>query len=528
MNAALLQDKLSKLEAENAQLGSDVERLTQESAQYRELYMQMLEAYRKLEKGLVGRKAEVLEPDDRQLTMDILAQLFAGQLPEAEKPESTEVPAHQRRKPTGRKPLPDHLPRVRIELLPPEVEKLGLDAFERIGEEISEVVERRPSSVVIVQVVRPKFVAKDRDRQQTEVHIAEPAQLPIPKGLAGPGMLADSVVRRWQDHLPLNRLEGIYARDGLALSRSTMCSWHDRLGELVAPLIEAMFADALNSPYLCTDATGVLVQEKGKCRRSHFWVLVAPERHVLFHYTRRHTKEAVDSMLADYEGYLVADAHTVYDHLYLDERIVEVGCWAHARRYFFKALGTAPELARHALALIKQLFRIERNMGHVSKKKKGALRKARAGPVIELFFNWCDEQAATVLDETPIAKAIGYARNQREALSRFLEDGRLPLHNNISELQLRRQAIGRKNWLFVGSDDGGVTNTRFVTLLASCQMHGIEPWGYLRDLLCLLPDWPRSRVLELAPVNWKQTLEQGEAQQRLAADVFRQVVLGRE
>jgi hypothetical protein len=139
---------------------------------------------------------------------------------------------------------------------------------------------------------------------------------------------------------------------------------------------------------------------------------------------------------------------------------------------------------------------------------------------------WCDEQSTKVLDQTPISKAIGYSRNQRKALERFLEDGRLPMHNNFSENQLRRIAVGRKNWIFVGNDEGGEVHASFVSLLASCQLHSIEPFAYLRDLFCLLPSWPVRRVLELAPAYWKQTLQNEDTQQRLAANIFRQASLG--
>ena len=149
------------------------------------------------------------------------------------------------------------------------------------------------------------------------------------------------------------------------------------------------------------------------------------------------------------------------------------------------------------------------------------MRQRDSRPIVERFFAWCDAEAERVLDQTPIARGIGYARNQREALMRFLDDPRLPVHNNASERALRREVVGRKNWLFVGSDEAGDVNAAFVSLLASCQLHRIEPWAYLRDLLVLLPRWPVSRVLELAPVNWRKTLEQNDAQQRLAADIFR-------
>jgi len=379
---------------------------------------------------------------------------------------------------------------------------------------------------VVVRVHKPKFVRKDRERMaETEVLCAPSPELPVERGLAGPGLLADTIVRRWQDHLPLNRLEAVYAREGLELARSTICGWHMELGALVQRLVAAMFKDALASPYLCTDATGVLVQHKEKCKNGHFFVLVAPERHVLYAYSPKHDGKAVDRFLAGYKGYLVADAHAVYDHLYRSGDVVEVACWAHSRRYYWKALDSDPERARQALALIGELFRIERSIADAPTRKREVVREQQSRAVVKRFFAWCDEQVAHVLDDTPIARAIGYARNQRDALSRFLEDGRLPAHNNWSEAALRREVVGRRNWLFLGNDDAGDVNAAFVSLLASCKLHDIEPWAYLRDLLCLLPSWPSSRVLELAPVNWHKTLEQGDTQQQLAANVFRRFTL---
>jgi transposase len=486
----------------------------------------MLEQCRKLEIGLLGQKAERLSPPESQLTMSLLATLLGERpAPPAEEAEHR-VGEHLRKKPTGRKPLPENLPRVEVEVLPDEVQREGTDAFERIGQEVSETIERRPASFVVVRVTRPKFVRKDRERMaETEVLTASPPELPIERGLAGPGLLADTVVRRWQDHLPLHRLEQIFARDGLELARSTVCGWHAELSALALPLIRAMWQDALASPYLCTDATGVLVQAKERCRNGHFWVVIAPERHVLYAYSAKHDGAAVDRMLAGYTGYLVADAHAVYDHLYRNGTVIEVACWAHARRYYWKALDSDPERARAALALIGELFRIERAVADAPTGKRAAVRQRESRPVVERFFAWCDGEAPHVLDETPIARAIGYARNQRIALQRFLDDARLPVHNNASELALRREVVGRRNWLFVGNDDAAEVNATFVTLLASCQLHGLEPWSYLRDLFCLLPSWPTRRVLKLAPASWRKTLEDQEVQRRLEANIFRSASL---
>jgi transposase len=218
-------------------------------------------------------------------------------------------------------------------VLPPEVQAKGTDAFDRIGEEVTETVERRPSSFVVVRTHKPKFVLKGTDRLgECEVLQGEPPELPIARGLAGPGLLADTLVRRWQDHLPLHRLERIYGQEGLPLARSTGCGWHVQLSALVQPLIEAMWKDAFGAPYLCTDATGVLVQDNEKCRRGHFWVVAAPEKHVLFAYTQKHDGAAVDDFLGGYQGYRVADAHSVYEHLFQTGDVLECGCMSHARR----------------------------------------------------------------------------------------------------------------------------------------------------------------------------------------------------
>lgn len=508
--------------------------LERDVAHYKQLYLEALERCRKLELGLLASKSEHLPPSDSQLALSVLGMMLDDKAKSeleaalAHAGDEQKIPEHVRRKPTGRKPIPEELPRVAIEILPPEVQRLGTDAFERIGEEVSETIERRPASLVVARVVRPKFVRKDRERDgATTVSIAEPPELPIPRGLAGPGMLADTIVKRWQDHLPLHRMEAIFAREGLDLARSTICGWHFELKNLVRPLLAAMREDAFKQAYLCTDATGVLVQHKEKCRTGHFWVLVAPGRHVLFEYTADHSSNAVDDVLAGYKGYLVADAHVVYDHLYRRGDLVEVNCWAHCRRYFFKALGSDPPRARIALDLIGALFRIERTIADSPRKKREAIRKKRSQPIVDSFLSWCDAEASKVLDDTPISDGIRYTRNQRVGLSRFLDDGRLPIHNNMSELALRREAVGRKNWLFVGNDEGGEVNAAFTSLLASCALHDLEPWAYLRDVLCLLPDWPEHRVLDLAPVEWSRTRDRDDVQQLLDANVFRRLTLDR-
>lgn len=530
-DAAPIEEQLAELGRRLAVLEDERDTANAERDEYKQLYVSMMEAYRKLEAGLVRHHRERFTEGGEQTTLALLGML-TGQAAPSAPPATTQVEGHARVKPTGRKPLPDDLPRIHVEVLPPDVQRAGLDAFDKIGEDVSETVEHRRASLVVVRTVRPKYVWKQKvdalkEGESTPVLQANTPELPIPRALAGPGLLADTIVKRWQDHQPLHRLERVYGREGLALARSTICGWHAAVAALVLKLVEAMFRDAWeNSHYLCTDATGVLVQAPEKCRRGHFFVLVAPGKHVLFRYTPTHDGKAVDKLLGTYRGLLVADAHSVYEHLYRDGVATECACWAHSRRYVFSSMESDAPRARHALALIQALFANEREWKTTPPEEKLRLRQEKSKPIVEAFFRWCDEESLKVLDETPISKAIGYARNQREALCRFLTDGRLPIHNNISENALRREALGRRNWLFVGNDDGGEVNATLVTLLASCQMHSIEPLGYLRDLLCLMPSWPVQQVLELAPAYWSKTIARPDVQQQLEANVFRQAALG--
>jgi hypothetical protein len=197
--------------------------------------------------------------------------------------------------------------------------------------------------------------------------------------------------------------------------------------------------------------------------------------------------------------------------------VQEVGCWAHLRRYWFKTLGSEPEKGREALAMIGALFAVERVLVDAPPARRLAVRADTSRPLVQRFFEWCLALTPTALDETPLAKALGYATNHRTAFERFLDDGRLPMHHHWSELQLRRQVVGRRTWLFVGSDDGAEVNTVFVSLLAGWGLHHVEPWTYLRDLFCLLPSWPRRRALELAPAYWARTVQQEATQSFIRA-----------
>lgn len=381
-----LAQRLDAFENELTRVKQSLSSAEQARDQYHQLYLETLERCRKLERGLLGQKSERTPHDEAQLSLGMLGLLLNKGSEQPEEADTTPVKPHERQRPTGRKPLPETLPRVDIYVLPDDVQRRGLDAYTKIGEDISEVLERRSASMVVARIIKPKFVLKDSGDTTTVLQASTP-RLPIERGLAGPGMLADTLVKRWEDHLPLNRLEKIYARDGIELNRSTICGWHTQLLPLFKPLIDAMRFDAFEQPYICTDATGVLVQAKEKCRTGHFWVIVAPGRHVLFEFSKKHDGDAVDKLLAGYEGYLVADAHVVYDHLYSDGTVIEVNCWAHVRRYFFKAYTSDKERATTGLAMINALFRIERTIANAPRKKKEKVRAAQSAPIVERFFS---------------------------------------------------------------------------------------------------------------------------------------------
>ena len=350
--------------------------------------------------------------------------------------------------------------------------------------------------------------------------IAPMPDRPIPRSIAGPGLLAHVLVSKYGDHIPLHRQEMIYRREGVHLPRSTLCGFVQGSVELLKRIVDAMWEDAkANARWICIDATGVLVFAKEKCRHSHFWVMVAERHHVLFRYTKNHDGSVPAELLKGYRGYLLADASSVYHELYRREPgIIECACWAHSRRMAFEALSSDEPRALVIIGFIRLLY--DAHLLATDPKTRvtdGAKRKVEAQPVIDKLYSWIKAERPKVADDAPIAKAMNYLVNHRVPLTRFLDDGTLRLDNNLSELELRRQKVGAKNWLFCGSDDGAHWNATAVSLIASCQLHGIEPWAYLRDVLTLLPAWSAKQVLALAPKYWNETRQKPETQQLLGS-----------
>lgn len=506
------------------QLKEKLEKSEHERNEYRKLYELVHFELERMRRHLFGKKSERVA--DEQLTLSFLE--LAEQMKAFEQEEKpTPSPNSQRKnrkkknraRPHGRQTLPEHLPLERIELPAPPLVQENPDKYKKIGEDVSETLERRPATLVRVQIVRPKY-AKKGDESAGIIAADLPVK-PIDKGMAGPGLIAHVIVSKHLDHQPLNRQEGIFAREKIVLGRSTLCGWIKQCTPLAKYIVDAMRQDAMNAHCIATDATGVLVQAPGKCVRGHFFVLIADRDHVIYSYHRHHDGDAAQELLGSYKGYIIADAATIFDQLFRDnDERVECGCNSHARRYFYDALSTDPERAMVAIRLFGKLFEIEREIKEQPPDIKKTIRQEKSKPITEKLYGWCETEWPKTTEHTPIYNALRYANNQRAALCRFLEDGQLPIHNNFSELKLRHEVVGRRNWLYLGSEAGGEWNCVWTSLIASAKLHDIEPWAYIRDILILLPDWPRSRVLELSPKFWKQTLEQTDARQRLAANPF--------
>ncbi len=352
----------------------------------------------------------------------------------------------------------------------------------------------------------PVTTAAVRLETTPRVIVAPVPEHPIARCLAGPALLAHVLVSRFADHLPYNRLAKRFAREGVELADSTMCGWVEPCAKLLGRVVDAMMADAIaTAPWIGIDPTGVLVQQKEKCRRGYFWVMVAARDHVFFRYTAKQNGDVPKKLLKDYKGYVQADASSVYNALFELGDTVEVGCLSHCRRRFYDARRSDEERSLTAIGFIHQLYVIDDETRKLAPSERTEARAARAGPVLETFKAWLDKEAALTLPRSPIGEAIGYARNQWAPLTRFVEDGRLRLDNNLSELELRSIAVGRKNWLFVGTDEYGEHAAVIVSLVASCRLHGVNPETYLRDVLLLINTWPADKVLALAPKNWAAT-----------------------
>ena len=473
----------------------------------------------RLKREKFGRSSERLEQAIAQLELQIEEIEVGDAVPPREAPApktSSDAPAATTAKrPPQRQPLPGHLPRETVVHEPACACPSCGGALRRIGDDVSEVLEYVPGHFKVVQHVRPKLSC----RLCESIVQAPLPSLPIERGRPGPGLLAHVLVGKYADHLPLYRQSEIYAREGVALDRSTLAEWVGKAVWLLAPLVEALGRDVMGSAKLHADDTPVPVLDpgRGKTKTGRLWVYVRDDRPcqgpappaAFYRYSPDRKGERPRAHLKDFTGVLQADGYAGFAELYAlkpdgSRRIVEAACWAHVRRKFFDihAASGAP-LAHEALERIRRLYAIEEEARGRPPGQRVDIRRKHAQPELEAMKAWLQAVLRKVSGKSEMANAIRYALARWEALVRYVDDGRLEIDNNAAERALRAVALGRKNYLFAGADAGGERAAALYSLIETAKLNDLDPEAYLRDVLARIADHPIKRIDELLPWNWR-------------------------
>jgi transposase len=489
-----------------AQLPADIEALKLFALQEHQRAESFKLKLENLEERVFGRHASEKLHRDQASGQQVLEFIDLPHPPREAPPAEPVVKDEPKKHGGGRKKIPDHLPRQRIEHTLPEEQRKCPDCGETMqpfGEEVSEQLARVTARTFVKQHARIKYCCKTCE---CAPKIAEVPNKVIDKGLADAGLLAEIAVQKFGDHLPLYRQEQIFARDGVHIPRSTQCAWMGVVAELLAPVVEWMKSDLLKSKKLHTDDTVIRVQDPGahKAKIARLWVYVGDggHPHTVFDYTRSRSREGPANFLEKFSGYLQADAFGGYDCIYASKTVIEVACWAHARRKFFESResdGRADEM----LLLIAEIYAVEKEIRELSPNLRREVRQLKTKPVLKRIDAWLEEHAQAVLPKSDLGAAIRYTRNQWRALTRFVEDGILEADNNIAENAVRPVVLGRKNYLFVGNDAGGQRAAILYSLIESCKRHGANPVEYLTDVLTRVSTHPAEKVAALAPTHWK-------------------------
>ena len=454
-----------------------------------------------LAKRMFQRKTDELDPRQLKLALEELAKQPGNEeLLEADSGESP-VRSHNRRKP-ARQRIPAELPRRVVTLEPSEAERTCTcgTAKTRIREEQSEKLDFVPAVFEVVRTVRGVWACQSCHEGVTVAPLPPQA---VEKGLAAEGLLAQVVTAKFADHLPLHRQRGIYARAGADIPVSTLCGWVGAVADALSPIVDHMRQRLLQTRYLQTDDTPItVIAESGESFKGRIWAYYDPlGRMVVYEATTTHHGTWPQEFLRSFRGYLQADAYSGYDQVFATGDVLEVGCWAHARRRFVNAAETSPEAAT-IVALLSRVYKIEKEMRAETADARLEARRERTKPLIDKLDAKLTELAETALPKSPLGTAIGYTRRQWRALTRFLDDGVLLPDNNNAERQLRTVAVGRNNWMFAGSIAGAKRAAILYSLVQSCRLAGVDCWTYLRDVLLQVATLPHPRIDELAPDAW--------------------------
>jgi len=454
-----------------------------------------------LKRLIYGAKSERFIPVDPK--QGVLFDIPAEEPVESEKVEITYTrKKKEEKKQALRLELPAHLPRVE-EIIEPE--NLPHDA-KKIGETITEILEFEEATIYVRRIIRPKFIVSSDD-EQTQIVVAELPSLPIPKGNAGPGLLAYILISKFVDHLPFYRLAQIFKRQDVIIAESTMGGWFNASCKLLELLYELLKQKILSGEYIQADETPIPVQTKdkpGSTHKGYHWVYHDPvNRLVLFDYQKTRSREGPDELLANYKGYLQTDGYTAYNNLRNGANIQQLACMAHARRKFEHALDNDKERAQKALTLIQQLYAIERKAkeDELNFDQIKQLRQIESEPILMELETWLKSEVHQVLPKSAIGSAISYTLTLWPRLKRYTENGSFQIDNNLIENSIRPVALGRKNYLFAGSHDAAQQAAVIYSLLATCKMNGIEPSAWLKNTLSKIADHPVNKLEQLLPIR---------------------------
>jgi transposase len=467
----------------------------------------------KLRRMMFGSKSEKVAQEVEQLELK-LEELETARAQQASLP-FTAVSDKPSTRP-ARRPLPEQLPRD-IRVHDPGISSCPDCGGELrcFGEDVSEVLDYVPESFRVIRHVRPKFSCR---RCERVVEAAAPAR-PIERGIAGAGLLAHVLVSKYCDHQPLHRQSEIYAREGVDLDRSTLAGWVGAVSNLVAPLLEALRQHVLSAAKIHADDTPVpvLAPGRGKTKTGRLWTYVRDDRSagdstppaVWFAYSPDRKGERPRQHLGDFRGVLQADGYAGFHHLYDTGEIVEAACWAHVRRKFFdlEQAHQSP-IAREAIQRIAALYAIEKEIRGKPPEERRAVRQSRARPLLDDMRRWFDHMLTTLSRKSDTAMAIRYALARWRALTRYVDDGTIEMDNNPAERALRAVCLGRKNYLFAGSDSGGERAAAFYSLIGTAKLNGVEPELYLRQVLERIGEHPINRISDLLPWNFAQHTSQ--------------------